>query len=841
MAEARVKELPNVKRVVLVGNKISPGNPSTKSDGTKVRTLWGELAWQLGGKAAYARVQADDERATSPGDVLRQLLKDFGPSLILIDEWVAYARQLHDQNDLPGGSFETQFTFAQTLTESAKLAGNCLLVISLPASDTQINTQSQADDVEVGGLRGREALDRLANVIGRVESAWRPASAEESFEIVRRRLFEPLSGEEAFKQRDVTAQAFADLYSQKSDEFPQVCKSQDYKRRIQSAYPIHPEIFDQLYGNWSTLVKFQRTRGVLRLMAAVIHALWEKGDHSPLILPCMIPIDDSQVQFELTRYLPDPWTPIIEKDVDGPNSLPLTVDKDPRLGKYSAARRVARTIYLGSAPTAQAAHRGIEDRQIRLGCVIPGEPIVVFNDGLRKLANQAMYLYQDGSRYWYATQPTVTRLAEDRAEQLRRSPDVVATELHERLREKVKAEPDKSAFAQIYIQPQSGADVPDLLETRLVILPIKSAYSKEANSAAERAAKDILESRGTTPRQYRNTLVFLAADKNLLPDLDEAIRKYLAWESILSEKEKHNLDHHQIRQAEAQRRSAEDVLNMRLPETFIWLLNPYQANPSAPVVFNAIKTTGSEGLAVRAAKKLRAEDVLTASLAATTLRRFLDQIPLWRGNHVSIKQLAEDFARFVYLPRLTGPQTLAAAAESGVSLFSWREETFACAETYDEVTGRYVALQTNMAVRILPDSAQLLVKPQVASEQRQKDTQANNQNAGNSAVTSVSNNEVARQVLQGSSKGNTSSSSASVSSPRRFYGSIELDPTRVGRDAGRIADEVISHLSGILGADVSITLEIQAYLPEGASESIIRTVSENSQTLKFSSFSFEKE
>src|SRR3989475_1878105 len=137
LAAAGVKSLPQVKCVVLVGNKISPGNPVAKPDGTVVRTLWGELAYQLGATKAFARVKADDEKATSPGDVLRELFKEYGPCLVLVDEWVAYARQLHEQSDLPAGSFETQFSFAQALTESAKNVGNCLLVISLPASDTQ--------------------------------------------------------------------------------------------------------------------------------------------------------------------------------------------------------------------------------------------------------------------------------------------------------------------------------------------------------------------------------------------------------------------------------------------------------------------------------------------------------------------------------------------------------------------------------------------------------------------------------------------------------------------------------------------------------------------------------
>ena len=231
-----VGDLPSVNRAVLVGNKISPGNPVTKEDGTEVKTLWGELAWQLGyaaggvkeAKKAYGRVRADDERATSPGDALRKLFKDYGPCLVLIDEWVAYARQLHDEGDLPAGTFETQFSFAQALTESAKLAGNCLLVISLPASDTATSPHAQADDAEVGGVRGRAALGRLQNVIGRVESSWRPASAEEGFEIVRRRLFEPIVTQGQYKARDLVAREFFDMYRGQQQEFPPECRESDY-------------------------------------------------------------------------------------------------------------------------------------------------------------------------------------------------------------------------------------------------------------------------------------------------------------------------------------------------------------------------------------------------------------------------------------------------------------------------------------------------------------------------------------------------------------------------------------------------------------------------------------
>lgn len=256
----------------------------------------------------------------------------------------------------------------------------------------------------MGGQRGLEALERLRNVVGRLESSWQPASAEEGFEIVRRRLFEPMTDPVQFKDRDVVARAFADLYRSQSQEFPPECRDTDYEKRIKAAYPIHPEIFDRLYTDWSTLVKFQRTRGVLRLMASVIYSLWEKGDKNPLILPANISIEDQRVQTELTHFLSENWTPIIEKDVDGPNSLPLRIDSEvPNLGKFAACRRVARTIYLGSAPTQKAANRGIEDRRVKLGCVMPGESPAVFGDALRRLASSATYLYQDGSRYWYST------------------------------------------------------------------------------------------------------------------------------------------------------------------------------------------------------------------------------------------------------------------------------------------------------------------------------------------------------------------------------------------------------------------------------------------------------
>lgn len=185
----------------------------------------------------------------------------------------------------------------------------------------------------------------------------------------------------------------------------------------------------------------------------------------------------------------------------------------------------------------------------------------------------------------------------------------------------------------------------DDLDARLVLLPAEHPYSKEPGSAAETAAKAIFESRGNTPRLYRNTVVFLAADKVRLQDLQDALRKFLAWESILAEKKALNLDPHQEGQAETQKQAADSSVTARLPEAYQWLLVPEQANPQAPITWQAIRLSGSDALAVRASKKLRNDELLVTSFGSTVLRKHLDDVPLWRGEHIAVKQLVEDFAR----------------------------------------------------------------------------------------------------------------------------------------------------------------------------------------------------
>jgi hypothetical protein len=835
---AGVSQPPKVRRAVLVGNRISPADLHKKPDGTVVRTLWGELAWQLGGKEGYEMVRTADEKGVSPGDSLRLLFKKFSPCLILIDEWVAYARQLYNKSDLPAGDFDAHFTFAQTLSESAKLAGNTLLVVSIPASQN-----------EIGGEGGQAALERLKNVLERVETSWRPASTEEGFEIVRRRLFQPITDAELFTARDTVVRAFADEYRKSSQEFPSEASKGDYERRMRAAYPIHPELFDRLYNDWSSLDKFQRTRGVLRLMSAVIHTLWERDDRGLMILPANVPLDAVAVQSELTRYLPPTWSPVIEKDVDGSHSLPLRIDREnPMLGRYSACRRVARTLYLGSAPIQDAANKGLDDRQVKFGCVQPGETSGTFGDALRKLADQATYLYVNEGRYWYSTQPSVNRMAEERAERFH--PEDVAEEIRRRLLEEAKQRGD---FSKVHPCPASYNEVVDEPEAKLVILGPDSPHSaKDTDSPARQLAAEILN-RGSAGRNCGNMLVFLAADKTRFADLDKAVRFYLAWKSIESEKVSLDLTPFQANQVDQKKTSSDQAVKGRIPETYVWLLVPGQKRPESGQAFpnvewQDIRLQGQEALAERASKKLKNEELLITSMAGTRLHLEITQIPLWRspGSHVGVKQLVDDFAKYLYLPRVKNAQVILDAIQDGVARLTWKQDTFAYADSYDAAAGRYRGLEAGCRPNVQLNSESIVVKPEVAAEQMEKEAAAKASiSTGMGGVSTAT-----ADGLAGSGIGVTGSpasgagvpQTASVKPPglKRFHGSATLNATRISRDVDAIATSVVQHLAGLLDAKVKITLEIEAELPSGAPEHVVRTVTENCRTLKFDSQGFEE-
>ncbi len=471
---AGVSEIPKMNVAVFVGTSEDTSRPHASKiyPGITFQTAWGAIASQLaenaGDPSLYEYVRSADEKSISPGSrALAEMFDACGPCLVLMDEVVAYARKLDGARNLPAGTFDNFLSFMQEITEAAKLSKNSMVVATIPESN-----------IEAGGESGQKALDAVEHTFGRVEAIWKPVAADEGFEIVRRRLFREINcGYENIPA--LVANSFSKMYADNKNDFPAESWGIDYRDRIISCYPIHPEIFDRLYGDWATLPTFQRTRGVLRLMAAVIHELWTCEDASPLIMPGSIPIFADSVGGELKNYLPekDSWNTVVDKEIDGKGSIPFRKDNEiPRFGKKSAARRVARTIMLGSAPSSRAqAVRGIDKTRIRLGVVRPGEGIADFNDALGTLQSELAYLYTDssGNRFWYDTKPTLRKTVDERKTRI---PDSdVRREIISRLKKMGSVKP----FAGVHICPGASGDVPDSDSARLVVLAPDCLFNTE--------------------------------------------------------------------------------------------------------------------------------------------------------------------------------------------------------------------------------------------------------------------------------------------------------------------------------------------------------------------------
>jgi len=850
-------------RIALVGNHIAAGKGSVKNDGTHVRTLWGELAWQLGGREAYQIVADADATRSNPGAALHQLIAAYAPCLILIDEWVAYARQLYGREDLDGGTFDTQFTFAQTLTEVVKAVPGAMLVVSIPASSAQPSEEEvergdarldavDPGGIEVGGHNGREALARLRQVIGRAADQWRPATHHESFEIVRRRLFEePAPTDRA--DINVVARTFVEFYARHRGEFPGGTGEFGYEERIRAAYPIHPELFDRLYEDWSTLERFQRTRGVLRLMSAVIHALWTAGDAAPMIMPGTVPLDSERVRGELTQYLEDDFKPIIDADIDGGGSTPYVIDGErPTFGQRSVTRRIARTIFLGSAATLKTAHKGVEQPHIWLGVAVPGDTVGNFGSALHLLADRATYLYGDGARYWYDTQASISRAARDYADRLRDRPEEVWAEIVRRLTERELRV--RGAFARVHIGSADTGDIIDDPVARLVIVHPQYHHVKgEDASPAMVFARRALDTRGSSQRVNRNMVVFLAADVKRMEELSEAVRDYLAWQDIAGRVEELNLAAQQATQARNRLEAADQAAWLRIVAAYHWALVPVQPMPDRPATWDVVKADGAkEHLAERASDKLCQSDLLRVVHGARSIRYDLDQrLPtVWERGHVRVGELWGYYCRYPYLPRLRDRGVLDNGITQVFDELTWDIEGFAVATGYDEQTGRYVGLAIpHQDPFVQVTDGTLLVQPDLAMLQRQQEL---TERAATATGTDTAGGAEAGPAGEGTSGGAQSGTVRSVSpgqggapqpqpGPKnaRFFGVASINPERYARDLTRLSQEIIQHLAAPTGVELEIRVEISARKADGFPEDKVRIVTENARTLRFESYGFE--
>ena len=827
LEEAEMDKLPICRVAVLVGTALDPSKSKRLPNfpGITINTLWGEMAAQLamdaGNPKLYDLVKEADKKGVSPGsETIKNLFDACGPCVVLVDELVAYAKKLWKVDGLPAGSFDNMISFIQEITEAARASQNSLVVASIPESN-----------VEIGGEAGQQALEAIEHTFGRMESIWKPVAANEGFEIVRRRLFLNCKDEAG---RDAVCQAFSHMYQENNADFPTEAKEVDYLQRMKSCYPIHPEIFDRLYEDWATIERFQKTRGVLRLMAAVVHNLWMNQDAGLLIMPGSLSLDVSAIRDELTRHVGDNWNAIVDHEVDGANSIPYIKDREnPRFGKYMAARRVARTIMLGSAPSERSQTvRGLEASRIRLGVVQPGENIATFNDALNTLQSSLTYLYSNPSndRFWYDTRPTLRKTVEDRASQ--RSEEEVEMEIERRLKAIRKDRP----FGRVHVCPDSSMDVSDEQDVGLVILKYRQTYkSNTPKDIAIQTAEGILNTRGTAPRIYRNMLAFIAPDQNMMSALCEEVKRFLAWKSIKEDSIDLNLDAAQNRETESSLTRSNQIVDARILETYCHLLVPYidREIDLKTIIWDEISIRGgTDSIVTKAARKMQQNEQLITKWAPALLNMQLDNL-LWRDrNDINVGELWKLLCTYCYLPRLANYDVLAQAIQNGVN----SEEYFAYAECKSE--NRYIGLKYNQYIGFI-DRSGFLVKQLAALKQKaQESEQQRTSQADSNASQLWSGLNSTASANQPEELGQTNNTIPSRPRNTRFSMTTTLDSTRVIKNISSLMDEVINHLTAINGASVEIKLIVDANIPEGTSQSIVRTVTENCKTLKVEDFGF---
>ena len=734
----------------------------------------------------------------------------------------AFRLPLRDRKGNRVGTLEANLSFVQALTEAAKLVPNALLLASLPESE-----------VEAGNVRGISTLRALEKTFGRVQALWKPVATEEAFEIVRRRLFEPVSDP---AEREAVCRAFAQAYVAEGGKLPSDTHESRYFDRLLQAYPIHPEVFDRLYEDWSTLDGFQRTRGVLKLMAKVIYRLWKDNNADLMIMPGSLPLYDGNVRNELTYHLTPGWDAVLEKDIDGDRAETTELEnKEPRFGSLNAARRVARTLFLGSAPSSVGTKpgiRGLDRSRVLLGCFQPGQAASTYIDALNRLADHLHYLNSSGdkaqekTRFWFDTRANLRREMEERKSRFNDLNEVRA-KLAEVLRKLAGA---GGGFDGVHIFTPH-ADVSDDSSLRLVFLPPEKCYTKlEPRLAAEEAA-DYVRNNGPKPRYRGNRLIFIAPDQGALARLRDCIRTALAWGSIVEDVKANrlNIDRLQEQQALKEQQTAEEVLPRVARETYKWLLCPAMALPTdrQPTIEAHPLNPAGNAYGAEIERVCQDNELIITAWSPIHLRDALIKL-YWKADRVAVGALAfwDDTQRYLYLPRLKNREVLAQAIVKGAGTRDFFGT--ASAQTGDTFEG-FKFGDANVQL----DGTLLLIEPEAAKKYA----------ATMAAQFALKSPDAPAAVYPQPTAplGKELGAEPRPAAPkaRAFHGSVEVNATTAKMRLVQIAEEIVSLLASDPNAQLKITVEINAEYPGGASDQIKRAVSENATNLNFKSKAWE--
>ena len=805
--EAGVEDIqPSVARAaVLDGTWLASTDPTTTEAGDPLNTLWGEMAYQLGGQKAYDVIGGAARSGTAPaGKQIESLFGHVGePCAILIDEPVAYVR------NLPPEGMEHAYTFFQALTQAVRGRDNRnLLVVSLP---------DQAS--EAGGEIGNEVHQRLAGIFGRTETLWEPLALDESFEVVRRRLFGTGIDE---TERNRTSGAFVRMYKRARSDFPAGVTETNYQRRMEQCYPIHPEVFDRLHNDWSSVQGFQRTRGVLRLLANCVGNLYRSGDSSPLIMPGDIPFRDAEVGGELAKLLPGNWDPALA-EIDGENSRTTDIDSsDKRFGDAgSAARRIARTVFLGSA--ASGAQRGLDERSVRLGAMRPGHGgAAVYADALRRMAGALYYFYEEDGRYFFRPEENLNKVATDRSDA------IGAESLADAVVDALRNAAGRISGPRLVVGPPDSAGVGDTPSLQLVILPPGKAMPSRAAESdnAGNAARDMLQNCGSSARVYRNSLLFLAAREDDVRAVRSLTKNWLAWDSIVNGNEHGSslgLGGERLREATAQQRRASGARDDAIAKAWRQCLSPTQSEPAKSefhfASWEAVAKSGQ--IAKDALAKFVGEEALARRLPPKRLVALLDQYGWQSEHHIGVEQVWEMLTRNVYMPRLEGEEVLAECIREGVG-----DGSFGYADGFEQDGSTYRGLRWRAQTGgVLAGSLMngLLIRPDMAAGEAGKHGEA-----------------PLPDVLDGRATADGGGSAEGLGEGKTFTANLRGHSLIVANaemsgdiDMGAISDlrDAVVRSINDGGGVVGVSLTIRGRKDGGFSEHTIRAVQENAAHL----------
>jgi len=699
-------------RVVgVVGSDLQPRDGLDHGDATTY-TLWGELAYQLGGADGYALVAGGDQDRSAPGTGFLEKLVGDGAALLMLDE---IARHLRAAKSVPTATkksdlAEQTVAFLMSLFEFAASRERVALVLTL--ADSQ-----DAFGVETEELR--QELAEAKRLSARQERVITPTGEAEISAIVTHRLFRSIQRDAAHE----TVQAYGDHYRRLADQdanLPQRAVRAEYVEEMAGDYPFHPELLTTLNRKTSTIPNFQKTRGALRLLAMVIRRLWEERPaHTYLIHPYHLDLEVEDIASDLTSRLERPaFKQVIEADIVSPRAgsqAHAQVIDAPWLkaGKSPYACRVATTAFLHSLTQGVAA--GVDPADLALAVLVPEDDPMLVTRAAERLVETGWFFDWDGHRYRFTPEHQLPKIIRDEMGMVGRVKAKI--ELDNRIRQVWK-----SGYLKPVYFPSEAADVDDDADKpKLVILHYDAVSSTAGASVPPELVRHIFDRTGSLEgyRTYKNNLLFLVADEDQVENMVEVAQRYLAVGRIVGDAARMGEFHQEQRvRLKKMAEAAELEVRVAITKAYRYLYYPSADAPQShgnlaretlPAQDQGEVNQDQTNVVLRVLKQL--QKVLTAD--DPTLPAAFVKTRAWDTGRVTLstEDLRRAFARRMGLRILLDLNQLKKTVRNGISQGIWVYYDSASQVGYGDVSPPPAVQISDETLLYTPEEARRVALP----------------------------------------------------------------------------------------------------------------------------------